>query len=48
MSQAHAPVAAQKSAQSKTPSTPAKTAPIPLDPSLLRQVSGGTTPTGTW
>ena len=47
MMQAHTPVAALKSAQPKSPTTPAKTAPIPLDPSLLRQISGGT-PNARW
>jgi len=47
MTHAHTPLAAQKSAQSKTPSAPAQTAPIPLDPSLLRHVGGGA-PTKTW
>lgn len=48
MSQARTPAALSQ--PSKAPIVPAtKTAPIPLDANLLRQVSGGVcAPHGTW
>jgi hypothetical protein len=51
MSHQQTPAAPQQ--QQKTPATPvARSAPLPIDPSLLRQISGGTvtplSPGGTW
>jgi hypothetical protein len=40
--QQHTPAAGHEADQSRNPSTPATpSAPIPLDPNQLRQVSGG-------
>jgi hypothetical protein len=36
----------KKSVQSPLPAN--KPAPVPLDPSLLRHVSGGSSPNGRW
>lgn len=45
MSQQHAPATLQQ--QTKLPTTPATpSAPVPIDPNLLRQISGGQTATG--
>lgn len=45
MSQLHTPAAPQQ--QPKTTPAPVPSAPLPLDPHLLRQVSGGTTGTAS-
>jgi len=47
----HTPATGHEADQSPNPTTPTTpSAPIPLDPSLLRQVSGGDgqSPHGTW